>query len=653
VIVLEGDELFAELRDAPVHEAPDPFHRVGAIWEADRPGSFEVAASADGATWTPWTQVVVQHVEVEDGLAGFVGQLEFSEPMSFYRLRAADGAAAYLRLELLPSTMSESVEDGDGTGVSYSAPIGDADVHTRSEWGARSTRCSTQLGSAWRMAIHHTETPTNDSVSPEARLRNIQSYHMDVRGWCDIGYHYLMSRDGRLWEGRPGHLLGAHAGAGNNSGNIGISVMGSHDSTPITDTQIDSLVRLIVGLADRHGIAVDRSKIKGHREYKSTSCPGDALYAQLDEIVGLAADGVPEDEPPPPPPPPSDTVTVLGVLYVGSDTSDRIVGATVTLGTQSVTTNSVGLWRFDGVPVGEYTVTGSATVYQTRSITRATYADESWSSFGLSPADAPSSGTAVLQGVVYYTSDSSNRIAGASISLSTGHTATADANGFYRLTGMPAGPVTITASAPGWTTNSVSRTLVDGETEWGSVQLAPDGGGGGGGDPISLPGDEASSWSCTGTTGTSYPADGSLYVTSFGCWTDSGGIAHGDGDDNCIPWCMSGASLHGTEAEYDALCGGMSGPECERSVNWYTADADRYGCMTRLRVTNPANGKSAVLVVLDRGPACFVEDSVDHWVLDMSYPASYYLFGEPKSASERGEVIVEAVPYDTPIGPES
>ncbi len=173
---------------------------------------------------------------------------------------------------------------------------------------------------------------------------------------------------------------------------------------------------------------------------------------------------------------------------------------------------------------------------------------------------------------------------------------------------------------------------------------APDDGG------FDLPGTENDVWSCEGTAGSTYPSDGVYYVTSFGCWTDSNGLDHGDGGDNCIPWCQSNAALHGTQAAYDELCDGASGPECERAVNWYAANADRYGCMTRLRVTNPDNGKSAVVVVLDRGPSCTIEEKVDFWVLDLSTPASLYLFGEEKSATEKGDVIVEVVDPSTPLG---
>jgi hypothetical protein len=173
---------------------------------------------------------------------------------------------------------------------------------------------------------------------------------------------------------------------------------------------------------------------------------------------------------------------------------------------------------------------------------------------------------------------------------------------------------------------------------------------------VSNPVDDAehnrtNNWSCTGTVGKTIPHDNSLYVTSFGCWIDENGRARGDVSDNCIPWCSSGAARHGTQDLYDDLCGGKTGKKCEQDVAWFSADADRYGCMTRLKVTNPDNGKTAVVVVLDRGPNCRIERKVDHWVLDLSYPATNYLFGGQRGPHDRADVIVEIVPEDTPLGP--
>jgi hypothetical protein len=105
-------------------------------------------------------------------------------------------------------------------------------------------------------------------------------------------------------------------------------------------------------------------------------------------------------------------------------------------------------------------------------VTRSTESLDQWASFGLAQANQ-ATGTAILQGVVYYGSDGANRIPYATVTLSTGKTITADGNGFYKVGTLPPGPITISAVAPGYAKASVSRTLANNVTEWGSVRLAP------------------------------------------------------------------------------------------------------------------------------------------------------------------------------------
>ncbi len=150
-------------------------------------------------------------------------------------------------------------------------------------------------------------------------------------------------------------------------------------------------------------------------------------------------------------------------------------------------------------------------------------------------------------------------------------------------------------------------------------------------------------WSCSGSYGTAKAEDGDYYATEFGCWKDSSGI-HTDPGDNCIPSCLSKAQASG-------LCAGLDGPTCEETVNWYAADGARFGCLARLRVTNPANAKAVVVVALDYGPACSVENSVQHAILDMSAPANDYLFGGAQGASDKALVHVVEVDATTPLGP--
>src|SRR5512140_1734121 len=109
---------------------------------------------------------------------------------------------------------------------------------------------------------------------------------------------------------------------------------------------------------------------------------------------------------------------------------------------------------------------------------------------------------------------------------------------------------------------------------------------------------------CTGAYGKTKAANGDYYITAFGCWLDAAGVEHTDPGDNCIPSCLAQAKAAG-------LCDAAgTGKDCEEKITWYTADAARFGCLARLRVTDPKSGKSVIALALDYGPACSVENGV-------------------------------------------
>ena len=153
-------------------------------------------------------------------------------------------------------------------------------------------------------------------------------------------------------------------------------------------------------------------------------------------------------------------------------------------------------------------------------------------------------------------------------------------------------------------------------------------------------------WSCPATErwGTTPAADGRYALTAFGCWVDADGRAHGDRGDNCIPACLA-------EARRAGLClPNESGPECERRVTWFTADAARFGCLARVKITEPRSGRAVVAVALDLGPACRVERSIAGPVLDASGRVNRALFGSDQGAVDRAMVEVELVDAATPLG---
>lgn len=103
-----------------------------------------------------------------------------------------------------------------------------------------------------RIVVHYTATPNNDSYSAIARLQNIYRFHAVTNNWGDIGYNYLIDQQGRIYEGRFGGngVRGAHAYNSKqknnyNYGSVGISLIGTYDTSDISPPMYDSLARLI------------------------------------------------------------------------------------------------------------------------------------------------------------------------------------------------------------------------------------------------------------------------------------------------------------------------------------------------------------------------------------------------------------------------
>lgn len=160
------------------------------------------------------------------------------------------------------------------------------------------------------------------------------------------------------------------------------------------------------------------------------------------------------------------------------------------------------------------------------------------------------------------------------------------------------------------------------------------------GDPVLVP--PTSCDGPSGNTSTEIPANNLFSTSWFGCYFDEGGELVQDPSDNCEFACGP-----------QGLCpGDQSGPECEANLRWFAADADRFGCGGRIRVTNCDNGNQVVLATLDRGPNCNVEMSCDTPVLDMSHDAMVFLFdGGTYGGCDQMPVVVEQVDASTPLGP--
>ncbi|MFD9286502.1 peptidoglycan recognition family protein [Streptomyces mirabilis] len=194
----------------------------------------------------------------------------------------------------------------------------------RADWGADESKRFTANGQessparfspAQAITVHHTATSVDDP-DPAATVRAIYTQHAVSNDWGDIGYHFLIDRQGAIYEGRfsgadgiPAHnknnevVTGFHTFAFN-SGNIGIALLGDFNKAELPPRMRESLVQLIASLAARHkldpmgnityvsptsGKSTKGPALGGHRDWTSTECPGSNTYAELSTVRELAA----------------------------------------------------------------------------------------------------------------------------------------------------------------------------------------------------------------------------------------------------------------------------------------------------------------------------------------------------------------------------
>jgi N-acetylmuramoyl-L-alanine amidase len=122
------------------------------------------------------------------------------------------------------------------------------------------------------IAIHCSATPPSMDVGVE----EIRQWHL-ARGWADVGYHFVVRRNGTIEKGRPVTVAGAHV-EGYNLNSLGICLVGGVDETDrthpmnnFTSWQMDALFSLVSILQHQHPDAV----VQGHRDFPGVhkSCP--------------------------------------------------------------------------------------------------------------------------------------------------------------------------------------------------------------------------------------------------------------------------------------------------------------------------------------------------------------------------------------------
>jgi N-acetylmuramoyl-L-alanine amidase len=120
-----------------------------------------------------------------------------------------------------------------------------------------------------KIIIHYTETVEHQDFD----IDDVREWHT-LRGFSDIGYHFLIKLDGTVQFGRQIDLVGAHC-HGQNYDSIGVCYVGGKctDGT-LADTrtpeQMKSLETTIAFIRSVYGYI----PCFGHNDYSEKVCPG-------------------------------------------------------------------------------------------------------------------------------------------------------------------------------------------------------------------------------------------------------------------------------------------------------------------------------------------------------------------------------------------
>ena len=128
------------------------------------------------------------------------------------------------------------------------------------------------------IVVHCTATNPSWYADKDAEdvVNEIRRWHTQERGWSDIGYHFIIHRNGQIKTGRPITRTGAHT-KGRNKGSIGIALVGGRGGAAddafldnFTADQERELRALIDSLKEEFPTI---STVSGHNDYASKACP--------------------------------------------------------------------------------------------------------------------------------------------------------------------------------------------------------------------------------------------------------------------------------------------------------------------------------------------------------------------------------------------
>lgn len=303
------------LQTSTVIAAPFGFNAVVPSWPAENESvEIHVRTSTDGQLWGDWVHIQAHDdwnlpedtettgdmivVPEADELHHFIQYEIHSGELTELFFTFIDTAEGPTTAEML--TQQQQLDSQNLTTITDDFPR--PTVVSRAVWCIYDTCDDTAdltYSPATHLVVHHTVS-SNNSPNWASTVRAIYIYHRDNQEWGDIGYNYLVDRNGVIYEGHMNEdflnldVVGIHAG-GANTGSMGTALLGTFTNAeeyPVNAippyAMLNALANLLAWKADQRNIEIyDASgmvnlghglpHIMGHRDVyggTNTLCPG-------------------------------------------------------------------------------------------------------------------------------------------------------------------------------------------------------------------------------------------------------------------------------------------------------------------------------------------------------------------------------------------
>lgn len=127
------------------------------------------------------------------------------------------------------------------------------------------------------LAVHAADS----KIDMDVTVQTLRRWHVEEKGWEDIGYHYFIKFDGSLHKCRDRKYQGAHCVSINHN-SLAICLEGGFNGeNNFTQPQLDRLYSLIIGLKTEFPNAA----LIGHGHIDNKACPCFDVVAWFDKRI--------------------------------------------------------------------------------------------------------------------------------------------------------------------------------------------------------------------------------------------------------------------------------------------------------------------------------------------------------------------------------